>query len=74
MLSHDDLVRALDVDHPDRVVADEGDAAAVGGPLRIRRRLLGGGELLRVAAPSRHEEDLTGAGGFGRERHSAAVG
>ena len=45
VLGHPDLARAVRFDDPDRAVADEGEAPAVGRPVRIADRLLGRGQL-----------------------------
>ena len=58
--------RAVRLDDPDLVVADEREAAPVGRPLRIRDGLLRGGELDRIAATQRQREELPGPGGLGR--------
>ena len=52
-LGDPDQARAVGVDDPDRVVADEGEPPAVGRPLRIGDRLLGGGQLDRDATAQR---------------------
>ena len=59
--------RAVGLDDPDLVVADEGEAAAVGRPLRVADRLLRRGQLGRIPAAQRDREQLPGARRLGRE-------
>jgi hypothetical protein len=56
------LARAVDVDDPDPPVADEGEPASVGRPLRVGDVVLAGGHLDgRPAADGEHVE-LAGPG------------
>ena len=58
------LARPVGLDDPDLVVADEGEAPAVGRPLRIADRLLRRGDLgrRRPGPAQREREQLAGAG------------
>ena len=57
------------LDDPELVVAQVGDPATVGRPLRVGDRLLGSGQLGRVAAAQRQREELPRPGGLGRVGH-----
>ena len=62
MAGDPDVARPVGLDDPDLVVADVGEAAAVGRPLRVGDVLLRRGELDGVAAAQRQDEELAGAG------------
>ena len=74
MLRDQGLVRPFHVNHPDGLTSDKGDAPAVGRPVWIGGRLLRCGQLLWIAAPYRHQEDLAGSAGLGRECNASAIG
>lgn len=74
VLGDPDLARSVRLDHPDRAIADEGQTAPVGRPLRVTDRLLGCAQLNGRAAAQRHQEELPGAAGLTGERHEAIPG
>jgi len=59
--------RTVGFDHPDLVLAHEGEAASIGRPLRIADRFRRRCQLCGVAAAERHREQLAAlAEGAGR--------
>ena len=65
------LARAVGLDDPDLAVADIGQAPAVGRPLGVADRLLGGGQLgdRRATPAQRQRAQLAGAGELDGEGH-----
>ena len=74
MLRNQRLVGPFDVDHPDGVFANEGDATSIGRPLRIGCGFLCCRQLLRIASTDRHQVDLRGAGSFRGIGDTPAIG
>jgi len=74
MLRDHGLMRSFDVDHPDGVVADEGDAASVRGPDRAGYfRAAEGRQLHGVRPVGLTQPDLVAAGAIRNESDALAV-